>query len=436
MAKQRTILREVAVRGRAVHTGQAVTLRLRPAEEGCGIRFHRVDLPGKPELRPCPESVGELVRCTTLVAGSVRVQTVEHLLAALNGLGIDNVHVDIDGEEPPILDGSAREFANLLLQAEIVEQGSERDPLILRQPVHVEEGSRSLLALPYAGLKITCTSADDRGSHAQHLSLEISPESFLGHIAPARTFTFYEDIEPLLRLGRLQGGSLDAAIVIKGDQILSKEPLRFPDEFVRHKILDILGDIALLGKPLQAHIIAIRPGHALNARLVRAIHRSGSERCDPIPTASERSESLLDVRQIANLLPHRYPFLLLDRVLAVDGDRLVAIKNVTIDEPFFQGHFPGRPVLPGVLQLEAMAQAAGVLMLRRAEGEGKLAFLLSCDRVKFRRVVEPGDQMRIEIRLLRSHGGRVAVAEGTCRVDGQVVSSAELMFTLVADRVD
>ncbi|MDR2030378.1 MAG: bifunctional UDP-3-O-[3-hydroxymyristoyl] N-acetylglucosamine deacetylase/3-hydroxyacyl-ACP dehydratase [Puniceicoccales bacterium] len=438
MVKQRTILREVAVRGRAVHTGQEVLLRLRPAEEGAGICFHRVDLPGKPELRPDIGNVGDLVRCTTLAAGDVRIHTVEHLLAALHGLGVDNVHVDIDGCEPPILDGSAREFANLLQQAEIVEQAAERNYFILQRPVSVVEGNRSLLAVPYDGLKITCTFADDRGNYAQHLSIDIFPDTFLGHIAPARTFTFYEDIEPLLNRGKLQGGSLESAIVIKGDQLLSKEPLRFSDEFVRHKILDILGDLTLLGLPLKAHVIAIRPGHSLNAKLVRAIRQS-EERAGqnlPLIMASERTESVLNVRQIANLLPHRYPFFLVDKVLTVDDERLVAIKNVTINEPFFQGHFPGRPILPGVLQLEAMAQAAGVLMLRQAEGAGKLAFLMSCDRVKFRRVVEPGDQLRIEIQLLKSRGRRIAVAEGVCKVDGQVVSSATLMFTLVDDAIE
>jgi UDP-3-O-[3-hydroxymyristoyl] N-acetylglucosamine deacetylase/3-hydroxyacyl-[acyl-carrier-protein] dehydratase len=304
--------------------------------------------------------------------------------------------------------------------------------------VCVSEGNRSIIALPHDGLKITCTSADDRGIHTQHLSLDIDPEIYAAQIAPARTFTIYEDIEELLKLGKIQGGSLDSAIVIKGDKILSKEPLRFKDEFVRHKILDIIGDITLLGMPLKAHIIAVRPGHALNAKLTTALHekmmavKEGKKPAKDTKKIVSPDAKALDIRQILDLLPHRYPFVMIDRIKEIiSPDELVAMKNVTINEPYFMGHFPGHPVMPGVLQLEAMAQAAGILMLRRISSEGKIAFFMSADKIKFRQAVVPGDQLEVHVKLIKSRGDKIGVAEGTCKVEGKVVSSAELMFTIV-----
>ena len=249
-----------------------------------------------------------------------------------------------------------------------------------------------MIALPYDGFRITCTSTDERASHVQHLSIELDPETYLSEIAPARTFTLYEDIEELLKLGKIRGGSLDSAIVIKGDKILSKEPLRFEDEFVRHKILDIVGDLSLLGKPLKAHIIAVRPGHSLNAQLTAKLAellQQGEIVEEKDPAAKKRKsfvlpdETELDVRRVLDVLPHRFPFVMIDKVSSIEGDeKLVGIKNVTINEPFFTGHFPGHPVMPGVLQLEAMAQAAGILLLRRGSAEGKVAFFMSADKVK------------------------------------------------------
>jgi len=437
--KQRTILREVSTKGTSLHTGEEVHLTFKPAPEEHGVVFRRIDLYGKPEIRANVEHVTELVRSTTLSAGHAKVHTVEHVLSALSGLGIDNVLVELDASEPPILDGSAKPFVNLLQQAEPVDQAKERKYFVLKDPVCVSEGNRSIIAIPYDGLKITCTSADDRGIHTQHLSLDIDPESYAAQIAPARTFTIYEDIEELLKLGKIQGGSLDSAIVIKGDKIISKEPLRFKDEFVRHKILDIVGDIALLGAPLKAHIIAVRPGHALNAQLTHALHKAMAGAKEGKKSAKEDAKKIvapdaktLDVRQILDLLPHRYPFIMIDRVTQIiNEDELVAVKNVTINEPYFMGHFPGHPVMPGVLQIEAMAQAAGILMLRRISSEGKIAFFMSADKVKFRQAVVPGDQLEVRVKLIKHRGMKIGVAEGVCQVDGKVVSSAELMFTIL-----
>src|SRR5208283_2470162 len=262
--KQRTILREVSLSGNALHTGEPVTLTIKPAPVGHGIVFRRIDLAGQPEVKPRVDQVIDLVRATTIQSGHAKIATVEHVLSALNGCGIDNVFVEMNASEPPILDGSAKPFVNLILEAEPVEQEAEREYFVLDQPVSVTRNNSSLIALPAETLKISCTSADDRGIHTQHLSLAIDPDVYITQIAAARTFTVYEDIEELIKLGKIKGGSLDCAIVIKGDKIISKEPLRFRDEFVRHKILDIIGDLMLLGVPLKAHIIATRPGHAIN----------------------------------------------------------------------------------------------------------------------------------------------------------------------------
>lgn len=436
--KQRTILREVSISGTSLHTAANVTMTLKPAPENTGIVFKRIDVYGKPEIKPSIELVGDLVRNTSVSQGHVKLHTIEHVMSALWGMDIDNVIVEMDAAEPPIMDGSSKFFVNLIQQAEPVEQNAEREYFELQSPISVTEGNRSIIALPYDGLKITCTSADDRGFHTQHLSLDIDAESYQSGIAPARTFTIYEDIEELLKMGKIQGGSLDSAIVIKGDKILSKEPLRYQDEFVRHKILDCVGDISLLGKRLKAHIVAVRPGHALNAKLTAKIFKQMQEAKNAPKKKEEKkvvkvfTEDTLDIRRIIELLPHRYPFILVDRVVETRGDdELTAIKNVTINEPFFQGHFPGNPVMPGVLQLEAMAQAAGILMLRRVSGEDKLAFFMSADKVKFRKTVKPGDQLQIDVKIVQTRGLKVANAEATCKVDGKVVSSANLMFTIV-----
>jgi UDP-3-O-[3-hydroxymyristoyl] N-acetylglucosamine deacetylase/3-hydroxyacyl-[acyl-carrier-protein] dehydratase len=270
------------------------------------------------------------------------------------------------------------------------------------------------------------------------LSIDIDPETYVAQIAPARTFTVYEDIEELLKLGKIRGGSLDSAIVIKGDKILSKEPLRFDDEFVRHKILDIIGDLALLGKPIKAHIIAVRPGHSLNADLTKKILNGMEAKGKKLPTKKKSKsvvlpdETELDVRRVLDVLPHRFPFVMIDRVTSIVGDEvLVGVKNVTINEPFFTGHFPGHPVMPGVLQLEAMAQAAGILLLRKSSAEGKVAFFMSADKVKFRKPVVPGDQLEITAKLEKVRGNKLATASVECKVDEKVVSSASLMFSIV-----
>ncbi len=446
--KQRTIAKEASVSGKALHSGAEVTLTIKPAPENTGIVFKRTDVFGKPEIKPHISLISsDLVRNTGVTSGHIKLHTIEHVLASMSGMHIDNCIVEMNAGEPPIMDGSAKAFVKMIEAAGAVEQDAECEVFELKEPVTITDGNRSIIALPYSeGLKITCTSTDDRGTHTQHLSVDIDPDEFLNSIATARTFTVYEDIEPLLKIGKIQGGSLDSAIVIKGDKILSKEPLRFKDEFVRHKILDIIGDIALLGAKLKAHIIAVRTGHSLNAKLTAEIYKQMLKYKNASPKAIKRNieksdvttqvevstETTLDTRRIIDLIPHRYPFILVDRVEEIIGDNeIVAIKNVTINEPFFQGHFPGNPVMPGVLQLEAMAQAAGILLFKRIDEANKLAFFMSADKVKFRKAVKPGDQLKIHGEITKNKANKIICAKVECSVAGSVVSSAELMFSIL-----
>jgi UDP-3-O-[3-hydroxymyristoyl] N-acetylglucosamine deacetylase / 3-hydroxyacyl-[acyl-carrier-protein] dehydratase len=437
--RQRTITHKVSASGISLHSGENVEISFLPAGVNTGIVFRRNDLEASPEIKADYKLVSDLVRNTTIGSGYLKVATVEHVLSALRGMGIDNAIVDLNGSEPPIFDGSATRFVELLHEAVPVEQDQVRKVFELAETVSVIDGDRSIIACPHDGLKITCTFADAKGNFTQHLSIDIDPEVYEREIARARTFTFYEDIEELIKKGKIKGGSLDSAIVIKDDKVMSKEPLRYDDELVRHKILDIIGDLSLLGSPLKAHIIAIKPGHAINTRLTSRIGAL-SEKIDSTsiekivnketvkPTGSRR-----DIGQIMAALPHRYPFLMVDRVLEISEKTISAIKNVTINEPYFNGHFPGKPVMPGVLQIEAMAQVAGILLLEMVNESGKLALFMSCDKAKFRKVVIPGDQLVIRAEMLKTRAGKMGIAGVTCSVDGVVVSSAELTFALIDD---
>ena len=446
MIKKRTISKDCSFTGKALHTGADVSLKIKPAPVNHGIVFKRMDLPEKPEIRPDITLVTDLVRNTTIASGHTKVHTIEHILSALTGCGIDNALIEMDASEPPILDGSSRAFAESIINAVPLEQDQQREFFELAEPVYIEEGDRSIVALPYDGFKVTCTSADDRGIHTQHLSLDIDPEVYVREIASARTFTIYEDIEALLKQGKIKGGSLDTAIVIRGGKMMSKEPLRFVDEFVRHKILDIVGDLTLLGKPLKGHIIANKTGHSLNAKLTKAIakkmigknslainsHSSVQNNLASINNTN-LTKNTIDIKKILEVLPHKYPFLLLDRVLEVSDDLMCikAIKNVTINEPYFQGHFPNNPVMPGVLQIEAMAQAAGILFLKKVKDPSLTPYFMSCDKVKFRKIVIPGDQLYIEVIIKKYRNNKFGTAEGICSVDGKTVSHGELMFTVL-----
>src|SRR3954467_4175686 len=432
---QQTIGKTAGFTGVALHTGEKVTLRLHAAPVDHGIKFKRKDLQDEPTIDAKIENLKTVERATTIGEGSVRVHTVEHVLAALSAMGVDNAVVEMDANEPPIGDGSAQPYVELIKKAGIATQEAPRRIFDVREPVHVETKSGSMLIiLPDPKFRISCTQAGPNNQFTQFFSTEITPAIYEKEIAPARTFVFYEDVQPLMDKNLIKGGSLENAIVIRGDAVLSKEPLRFPEEFVRHKILDIIGDLALLGQLIRGHIIAVKPGHGANAELVRALVR---EQARSAPTLEAHAfppgEGGLDIMQVMELLPHRYPFLMVDRIVRFEGEtRCIGVKSVSVNEPFFAGHFPGHPVMPGVLQLEAMAQTASILMMKITKSSGgRLGYFVSADAVKFRKPVYPGDTIFISAELTKSRGKNLARLKCTCSVNEAIVSECELMITFM-----
>lgn len=425
---QRTIRAEVEFSGPSLHTGREVKVRLKPAPADHGVIFTRVDLEDAPQVPAVPDSIIVKERRTALKQGLAEVETVEHLLAAVRGLWIDNLEVEVDGEELPGLDGSSRSFVELLERAGVAEQKSQTRFYVLGEPVYVREGNASIVAFPSEeGLSLEYH-LDLPGVPRQLFTWNGGADSFATELAPARTFCAESEAERLRAEGFGKGATYANTLVLRPDGSPVENDLRFPDEAARHKVLDLMGDLALLGLDLGAHIIAHRSGHALNARLVRRI----AEQVQEAEMAGEvHYETGLDIRGILKLLPHRYPFLLIDRVVELDGfRRAVGIKNVTFNEPFFQGHWPEQPIMPGVLQLEAMAQLAGVLLLRKLENTGKLAVLWAIDKVKLRGAVIPGDQLRVEVETVRTRPS-LGQVNARAKVRDKVVAEAQLKFTLI-----
>jgi UDP-3-O-[3-hydroxymyristoyl] N-acetylglucosamine deacetylase/3-hydroxyacyl-[acyl-carrier-protein] dehydratase len=441
VSNQQTLKQNVSYSGIGLHSGNRVSMTFLPAPANTGIRFRRLDLEGKPEVEARIENVSETNRSTTLAKGNVKVHTVEHVLSAFAGLGIDNAVVELDSNEPPIADGSAREYSRMLHSAGVVAQPEQREVYQVKAPVEVHTGESSLSIFPDETFKISCTSADKEGRFTQFFSLQLSPENWEKELAAARTFCFYEEIEYLIKNGLIRGGSLENAVVIRDDAVLTNEPLRYPEEFVRHKILDIVGDLSLIGRPVTGHVIAVKPSHTANCELARQIvqqmRRPSPKPFAPPPpemrevTASNGPASgAMDVEEIMRLLPHRYPFLMVDRVTRIEGNKITALKNVTMNELYFQGHFPGHPIMPGVLQLEGIAQVAGILMLQQAENKGRLAYFMSAESVKWRNPVRPGDTLKIEVEMTKTRG-KIGKAKGVCSVNNTVVSEAEITFMFV-----
>ncbi|HET7623931.1 MAG TPA: bifunctional UDP-3-O-[3-hydroxymyristoyl] N-acetylglucosamine deacetylase/3-hydroxyacyl-ACP dehydratase [Verrucomicrobiae bacterium] len=441
---QQTLNRPATFSGIGLHSGNRVNMTFLPGAPNSGIRFRRIDLDGKPEIEARVENVGETNRSTTLAKGNTRVHTVEHVLAAFAGYQIDNAIVELDANEPPIADGSSREFCKLIQSAGIAPQNEKRDVYKITAPIELELGETEMTLFPHDGFKITCTSADKSGRFTQFYSVEVNPKTWEAELSNARTFCFYEEIEYLIKNGLIRGGSLENAVVIRDDAVLTTEPLRYPEEFVRHKILDIVGDLSLAGRPLQGHLIAVKPSHMANCEMARLIHAQmqkplrAAQAFGPPPVAASEDDAkaamgipdesgALDVNEIMRILPHRFPFLMVDRVTKIDGNFIRAIKNVTMNEQFFQGHFPGHPVMPGVLQLEAMAQVAGILMLRRIENLGQIAYFMAAENVKWRKPVVPGDVLVIEVEMTKMRG-KLGKAKGVCKVRGETVSEAEVTF--------
>lgn len=423
MTGRRTVKSRTELAGIGLHYGRTCRLAFSPAPAGHGIRFRRVDLPSAPETAALVVNAVATERRTQLGDGEHGLHTIEHVLAAVSGLGIDDVLIEMDTAEPPILDGSAQPFMDALVAAGIASNGGAVDELRLADTVRVVDGDSVYVAHP-----------------ADHFDLEVSidyphpligvqsgrwritEESFGSELAGARTFGFMHEVEMLRSKGLIQGASTANAIVLD-DAGLVDTTLRWPDEFLRHKALDVVGDLALTGRRIKAHISASRPSHRGTVTLVREL----------VANALKEAR-VIEIDEIMKILPHRYPFLLVDRILSIeDSTRIVGIKNVTANEPFFQGHFPGHPIMPGVLIVEAMAQVGGMLLMGTVDDPGsKVVYFMSLDNVKFRKPVKPGDQLRFELEM-RQVRGKVCRMAGVAKVDGVVVCEAE-MAAMVRDR--
>ncbi len=431
---QQTLAKAASLSGTSLHTGEKVTLRLQPAPVDHGIKFKRKDLQDEPTIDATIANLKTVERATTIGEGAMRVHTVEHILAALSAMGVDNAIVEMDANEPPIGDGSALPYVELIKKAGLAPQEPPRRAFEVRAPIHIETKSGSILTVvPDDKFRISCTQVGPDGRFAQYFATEITPATFEREIAPARTFVYYEDVQPLMEKNLIKGGSLENAIVVRGEAVLSKEPLRFSNEFVRHKILDIIGDLALFGPRIKGHVIAVKPGHGANAELARALAREHAKSLPTLPPrAFPAGEGGLDINQVMAILPHRYPFLMVDRIVGFDGDlKITGVKSVTINEPYFAGHFPGHPVMPGVLQVEAMAQVASILMMKITKSASRIGYFISADEVKFRKPVFPGDTLFIHAELTKARSNRLAKAKCRCMVNDAVVSEGELMFTFL-----
>ena len=433
---QRTIARAVGFDGVGLHTGERGSVTFRPAAADHGVRFVRADLPGRPEVLVRPENAHfepAAGRRTILRQGGVEIHTMEHILAALAGLGIDNLDVELTTmEAPEPADGSAGPIARLLREAGIVDQDRPKRHIKVTKPVSWAEDGIELVAVPYDGLRISFTiDYDHPAIGRQSISLDIDETSFMEQIAPARTFVLERDIEALRRAGWIKGGCLESAVVVGEKGILNDQPLRYPDEFVRHKVLDMLGDLYLLGGPLLGHVSALRSGHQSHVAFVKKLKET-------LPLPGRRPGAPADewdTTAIMDIMPHRYPFLLVDRIIHIEeGQSIEGLKNVTINEPFFQGHFPGHPIMPAVLILEAMAQVGGLLLLNSVENPtDKLMYFMGIDGARFRRPVTPGDQLRFKITLLKLKG-TFSKMRGEAFVEDQLVAEAELLATIVDKR--
>jgi UDP-3-O-[3-hydroxymyristoyl] N-acetylglucosamine deacetylase/3-hydroxyacyl-[acyl-carrier-protein] dehydratase len=420
---RRTIAHAVTLRGVGLHLGATCCLEFRPAASGAGISFRRTDLSGTPAIPARAEHAVLTERRTQLGIDPVSVHTVEHVLAAVAGCGIDDIEIALDAAEPPIMDGSATPFLEALHDAGIVEQAGEPTIIAIRRPLRLTDGESTYDVLPSPALELQVSIAFPHAAIGRQSGCyRVTPEIFTRELAPARTFGFVHEVEALRAKGLIQGASLDNAVVLDENGVIGTT-LRWPDEFVRHKAMDCVGDLALAGGRVRAHVVAVKPSHRGTVRLVRALTE-----------AIAKETNVLDIDEIMRVLPHRYPFLLVDRVLEIEpGKRIVGLKNVTINEPFFQGHFPGHPIMPGVLIIEAMAQVGGMLLMGAVpDPESKVVYFTSLNNVKWRRPVKPGDQLRFELEL-RQIRGMMCKMSGIAKVDGEVVAEAE-MGAMVRDK--
>jgi len=420
---RKTLARPATLEGVGLHLGVPCRISFKPATAKQGIVFKRTDCPGSPPIRAHVTEVSGSERRTQLGKGDHSVHTVEHVLAAVSGLEIDDVTIEMDGPEPPILDGSAEPFLAALAEAGMASVEGEPEFLDLTEPVRIIDGASVYEAYPSDRLELDVTIEFPHpliGKQSRRFMVDA--ESFASELSRARTFGFVHEVDALRAKGLIKGASLENAVVLDDKDILSGE-LRWHDEFVRHKAMDCIGDLALAGARVRARIVALKPSHRGTVTLVREMVRAG-----------RKEKRMYTIEDIMKVLPHRYPFLLVDRILEIEEKkRIVGLKNVTINEPFFQGHFPGHPIMPGVLIIEAMAQVGGMLLMGSVEDpESKVVYFMSLDNVKFRRPVKPGDQIRFELDITQLRG-MVCKMRGVGKVDGEVVAEAD-MAAMVRDR--
>jgi UDP-3-O-[3-hydroxymyristoyl] N-acetylglucosamine deacetylase / 3-hydroxyacyl-[acyl-carrier-protein] dehydratase len=442
---RQTIAAESSLSGIGLHLGHECTLTFKPAAGGSGIRFRRVDLPGRPEV---PATIGHAVlseRRTQIGEGEEALHTVEHVLAAVAGAAIDDLVIEMNAPEPPILDGSARPFFDALVRAGATRSGGALEYLDLMEPVRVIDGDSVYDARPARELRLDVTIEFPHPIIGrQSGSYTVTRESFESELASARTFGFVSEVEALRAKGLIKGASTENAVVLDATGLVGAT-LRWPDEFLRHKALDFVGDLALAGRRVRAHISAFKPSHRGTVRLVQEMMRAARPVAgSAVETRKEKSvedkaarstgKGVMGVEEIMRVIPHRYPFLLVDRILeVVEGQHIVGLKNVTINEPFFQGHFPGHPIMPGVLIIEAMAQVGGMMVMGAVpDPESKVVYFMSLDNVKFRRPVRPGDQLMLALDVTQVRG-RVCKMRGVARVDGEIVAEAD-MAAMVRDK--
>lgn len=458
--KQCTIKKPVSIQGVGLHTGTQVTLNFLPAPGEHGIKFQRVDLPEQPIINADVNKVVSTERSTTLGSDGVTISTVEHVLSALSGLQIDNVLIEINGPEMPIMDGSAKPFVEVLLKAGMEEQTEEREYFIVEEPISFrdEETGSEMVALPYDGYEVVCMIDFDSPVLGQQYATLKGLENYTKEIAPCRTFVFLHELEQLFEHNLIKGGDLNNAIVIADygvpkdrlDKlakklnresvevntagILNTVDLQFHNEPARHKLLDVMGDITLLGAPIKGRILATKPGHRVNAEFTKLLKKAYQEqrRLKGRPHYDPNKKPVFNTQEIEAIMPHRHPFLLIDKIIELEGNRIVGVKNVTFNEPHMQGHFPGNPVMPGVLLIECMAQTGGLLVLTPKENPSDWdTFFLKIENAKFKSFVVPGDTVLFKMELTSPVRRGICQMVGTAYVGNKIVAEAELVAQIV-----